>query len=87
MWTKDGTLENSRKRGQHNINIIKRDIRIYVSYIAGQTAGLNGLKFFLDTHGLPEGEAKKKEKHSKLFFKINFLLIQRATAGPSANSL
>ena len=29
--------------------IIKQDIHIYMLHIAGQTAGLNGLKFFVDT--------------------------------------
>ncbi len=36
---------------------IKQDIRIYkyVAPIAGQTAGPNGLNFFVDTHGWQGG--------------------------------
>ena len=37
------------------IHIKKQDIRIYMLRIAGQTAGPNGLAFFVDTHGLPGG--------------------------------
>ena len=33
----------------------KKDIRIYVAYSGGQTAGRIGLKFFVDTQGLPGG--------------------------------
>ena len=41
--------------------MIKQDIHIYIlplAYIlpiAGQTAGQNGLKLFVDTHGRPGG--------------------------------
>ena len=35
------------------IYIIKQDIRIYMSPIAGQTAGPNGLKFFCGHSGVP----------------------------------
>ena len=40
-----------------DIYIIKQDIRIYIYMfpIAGQTAGPIGLKFFVETHGLPGG--------------------------------
>ena len=45
--------------------------------IAGQTAGPNGLKFFVDTRGLPGGVIRlKKFEH---FF-------PRATPGPSASN-
>ena len=36
-----------------SIYIIKQDIHIYMLPIADQTAGPNGLKFFVDTHGWP----------------------------------
>ena len=34
---------------------MKQDICIYMSPIAGQKAGPNGLKFFVDTKGFPGG--------------------------------
>ena len=37
------------------IYIIKQDIRIYMSPIVGQTAGLNGLTFFCGHSGVPGG--------------------------------
>ena len=36
-------------------SIIKPDIHTYMLPIAGQTAGSNGLKFVVDTHGWPGG--------------------------------
>ena len=39
--------------------------------IAGQTAGPNELKFFVDTHGWPGGDMAKKCKFFVLFF-LNF---------------
>ena len=44
--------------------------------IASQTAGPNGLKFFVDTHGWPEGVIGQKIK----FFFSKFFLSQ-ATPG------
>ena len=46
-------------------SIIKPDIRIYMSPIAGQTTGPNGLKFFMDTKGFMEGVSAKK---NRIFF-------------------
>ena len=40
------------------IYIIKQDIHIYMLPIAGQTAGPNGLNFFVDTHWWPGGVLK-----------------------------
>ena len=53
--------------------------------IASQTAGPNGLKFFVDTHGCPVGVIGLK--HLKFFF-ISFLLkfsFPQATLGTSAS--
>ena len=56
-----------------NIYIIKQDIHInilpiaYILPIAGQTAGQNGLKLFVDTHGRPGGIIKKIQ-HFFLYF-------------------
>ena len=43
-------------------HIIKQDIRIYIYIlpIAGQTAGLNGLKFFVDTQECGGGCYRQK---------------------------
>ena len=49
---------NSRQKSQFKLEIvylIKQDIHIYMLSIAGQTAGLIGLKFFVETHGWPWG--------------------------------
>ena len=43
------------ERNAFIFSIIKQDIRIYVAYSRGQTAGPIGLKFFVDTQGLPGG--------------------------------
>ena len=55
----------------HVIYIIKQDIHVYIYMfpIAGQTAGANGLKFFVNTQGFP----------GVLFvFKIfNFFLVKK----------
>ena len=52
--------------------------------IAGQTAGLNGLKFFVDTHGWPRVHwAKKNDFFSQFFFSKFFFSL--ATSGSSAN--
>ena len=64
--------------------------------IAGQTAGLIGLKFFVDTHGWPEGvigleNSTFKEKFLAFFsnfFKFFFkCFFPRATPGISASYL
>ena len=44
-----------RLNSDYTIYIIKQDIRIYMLFIAGQTAGPIGLKFFVDTHEWPGG--------------------------------
>ena len=44
-------------------------LRIYMLRIADQKAGLIGLKFFVDTHGGPEGAIGE---NSKFFFNIFF---------------
>ena len=46
--------------------------------IACQTAGPNGLKFFMDTHGCLGGTYAKKNS--------KFLFFPRATPGPSASN-
>ena len=48
--------------------------------IAGQTAGLIGLNFFVDTQGWPGGVLDKK---NRIFFQKNF--FPRATPGPLAS--
>ena len=47
--------------------------------IAGQTAGPIGLKFFVDTHGWPEGDIGLKNP------KKTFQKFPRATPGPSCS--
>ena len=49
---------------------------------ATQTAGMIGLKYFVDTHGFPGSVIGKK--HSKFFCKIFF---PWATPGPSVPNL
>ena len=51
------------------IYIIKQDIIYILLPMAGQTAGLNGPTFFVDTHGWPEG----------------VIFIPRTTPGPLAS--
>ena len=43
---------HGQRRALQLVYRIQQDIRIYMSPIAGQTAGLIGLKFFRDTHWL-----------------------------------
>ena len=55
-------------------------------HIAGQTAGPNGLKFFVDTHGVAGGVLQAKNHSKKFqFFFSNKKKFRRATPGPSAN--
>ena len=49
--------------------------------IAGQTAGPNGLKFYVDTRGWGVSKAKK---NSNFFSNIFF---SQATPGPSASNI
>ena len=52
--------------------------------IAGQTAGPNGLTFFVDTHGWPTGVVGLKKIKFKNLKKIKFF-FPRATPGLSAS--
>ena len=52
--------------------------------IAGQTAGPNGLTFFVDTQGFPRGVSGFK-KISTFFFQIFLFIFPRATPGTSAS--
>ena len=58
-----------------------------MSPIAGQTAGPNGLNFFVDTQGWPGSKAKKIRNFlfSKFFFSNNFFFqhfFSTGNAGP-----
>ena len=56
------------------IYIINQVVHICMLPIAGQTAGPNGLNFFLDTHWWPWGVLgfKKSNFNFKFFFKTFF---------------
>ena len=47
-----------------------------MSLIAGQTAGPNGLKFLVDSHGWQRGVLGEK-KIRNCFFQIFFLIIKK----------